>query len=334
MGRAVKLSAIICVAMFIASSCTSEVPEAGPASTSPVHEVARIQLPGVEGRIDHLAWDKQTGMLYVAALGNNSVEVIDTRAKKVVHSIKGLAEPQGVRVAAGRLYVASAKDGTCRIFDASFTPLEKLELGDDADNVRFDAAANRIYVGYGSGALAAIDIASLKKVADIKLPAHPESFQLEEKGRRIFINLPEANASIAVVDRDKGAIVETWKVPGATANFPMALDEADARLFVGCRRPARLEVIDTRSGKPVAELDCVADTDDVWYDPSARRIYISGGGGAVTVLRQLDADHYVPEAQIPTAPGARTSLLAPDGVLYVAVPRRPGQPAQVRAFAR
>lgn len=304
---------------------------------SELRQVATIALPNVEGRIDHMAYDAQSGRLYVAALGNNTVEVIDIRQEKVIHTISGLREPQGVGIAplVHKLFVANAKDGSCRIFDdRSYQQVSSVDLKDDADNVRYDPQANQMYVGYGQGALAVLDAQTGRRLTDIRLPAHPESFQLERTGRRIFVNLPEANGVVAVIDRDKTQVVRTWPIGEAKANFPMALDETAHRLFVGCRKPAKLVVINTETGRPVDVLDCVGDTDDIWFDSAAGRVYVSGGEGFVSVFARAGGGHYKPAGRTPTAPGARTSLFAADtGTLYVAVPHRNGQRAEIRAYA-
>jgi len=111
------------------------------------------------------------------------------------------------------------------------------------------------------------------KAGEIKLDAHPESFQLEKDGARIYVNLPKSR-KIAVVDRAKRAIVATWPVGMALANYPMALDEIDHRLFVITRFPARLIVLHTTTGKIVQRLPAVGDCDDVFYDQSRKRIYV------------------------------------------------------------
>ena len=293
-----------------------------------------VLLPGVEGRIDHLAIDLDNQRLFVAALGNNTVEVIDVRSAKRVHSITGLAEPQGVLYQPDkkRLFVANAKDGTIRIFDAvTFRPVRSVELGDDADNIRMDAATRRIYVGYGSGALAALD-ADGNKVADIKLDAHPESFQLEKAGARIFVNLPSSK-KVAVIDRKKGAIIANWRTDDASANFPMALDEGNGRLFIVCRRPASMLVLDTKSGAVIAKLAAVGDCDDVFYDQSHKRIYASGGEGAIGVYQQQDAGHYSEMGRIQTVKGARTSLFVPElNTLFLAVRRQGNDAAAIRIY--
>ena len=158
-----------------------------------------------------------------------------------------------------------------------------VSLGDDSDNVRYDAAAKTLYVGYGSGALAAINPADGKVSGNVKFAGHPESFQLERTGPRIFVNVPTAG-HIAVVDRNAMKVIATWPVSAAKANYPMALDEANHRLFVGCRTPAKVLVYDTTSGKEIGAFDIVGDTDDMFFDSQRKRLYVAGGEGFIDVL--------------------------------------------------
>src|SRR5258706_4524990 len=159
----------------------------------PPELVRTIPLPKVEGRIDHLAYDAKAGRLFVAALGNNTIEVIDLAQGKVVHRIEGLHEPQGIVSLEGQFAVASGSDGSCRFYDGtSFKLAKTVDCKDDADNVRCDAEAKFLYVGTGSGGLARIDLEKGTKVAEIPLEAHPESFQLESKGKQAFVNVPKA----------------------------------------------------------------------------------------------------------------------------------------------
>jgi DNA-binding beta-propeller fold protein YncE len=303
-------------------------------SNLPLRLERTIPLPGIKGRIDHLAYDADNGRLFVAALGNNTVEVIDLAKGTLAGTIRGLAEPQGViyEPRSKHVWVANGSDGTVRIFDANtFAPLKTISLGDDADNIRRDAATQRIFVGYGSGGIAVFDPAG-NKMGDVKVDAHPESFQLETSGPRIFVNLPRSE-KIAVIDRAKSSVVTSWKTDDAQSNFPMALDETDGRLFVVCRRPAELLVLDTKSGAVVAKLPTVGDSDDVFYDNRHRRIYASGGEGAVAVYRQQDADHYGEAGRIETLKGARTSLFVPElNRLFVAARQQGGSEATIRVY--
>ncbi|MCW3096549.1 MAG: hypothetical protein JWL77_2167 [Chthonomonadaceae bacterium] len=302
----------------------------------PLQLVQTIPLPGVEGRIDHLAVDLKGQRLFIAALGNNTVEVVDLRVGKRAHTIQGLHEPQGVAFApeVNRLFVSNGQGTGCDVFDGStFKSLLSVALGDDSDNVRYDAGSKRILVGYGSGALGWIEAATGKHLTDVAFKGHPEAFQLENPGPRIFVNVP-GEGQIVVVDRERRAVTARWPVTGAQSNFPMALDEADHRLFVGCRNPARILVYDTDSGKTVASVDIAGDTDDIFYDAARKRLYASCGVGFLSMLQQDAADHYVALARIPTAAGARTSLFVPQfGRLYLAVPHRGSQKAELRVFA-
>lgn len=301
---------------------------------TPLRLEKTIELPDVQGRIDHMSVDVKGQRLFVSALGNNTVEVIDIKAGKRAKTITGLAEPQGVLYVPtnDRIYVANAKDGSVRIFDGtSYALLKTIDYGDDADNLRYDAGKQTTVVGYGSGALGEIDTEG-RKAAETKLDAHPESFQLEKSSPRIYVNLPKSR-KIAVIDRDKHAITATWGTGMAFANYPMALDEADHRLFVVTRFPARLLVFDTNNGKQIQRLPTVADCDDVFYDQTRKRIYASGGAGGISVVEQQDPDHYKEAARIDTVKGARTSFFSPElDRLFVAVRRQGSQTAAIRVF--
>ena len=307
------------------------------AATPPLRETQRIELPGVRGRIDHMALDMANQKLFVVALGNNTVEVVDLGAGRVGKRLSGFEEPQGVLLVPElkRLVVTNGESAFAQIFDSeTLDPIRKIQLRDDSDNIRYDPATQRAYVGCGKGrdgALAVVDVKTGAKLSDIGLSGHPESFQLEAKGRRIFVNVPAAQA-VEVVDRSSGKVVASWPLV-ARNNFPMALDEARGRLFVGTRGPAQLLVINTSSGALVATLDSVGDADDIFYDVGTHRVYVSGGEGFVFVFEQLDADHYGLAGKIQTRPGARTSLYVPEWkTLFVAWPESSGKTAEIRSY--
>lgn len=310
------------------------VSPAQSANAEPLKLIATIPLPDVQGRIDHLSIDMKGQRLFVAALGNNSLEIIDLKENKRIHSIAGLAEPQGIAYipSSNHLFVANGKDGSVREFDAaSWKMLNSISYGDDADNLRFDPASGHIWVGYGGGALSEFDQDGAK-LGEIKVDAHPESFQLEKNGSRMFVNLPGAR-KIAVVDRKARSILASWRTGGPLANFPMALDEQNHRLFVVTRLPARLIVLDTVYGKRVAGLSAIGDCDDVFYDAQRHRIYATGGEGGIAVFQQRDPDHYGEIARVKTVGGARTGLFSADlDKLYVAVRKQGSQPAEIRVY--
>jgi DNA-binding beta-propeller fold protein YncE len=294
---------------------------------------AKIPLGAVRGRIDHLAVDLARHRLFVAELGNGSLGVVDLGQGKLLRRIDGLAEPQGVAYvpATDTVYLASGGDGSLRRFKGDdLAPLGVTELGEDADNIRVDARAGRIIVGYGDGALALVDAASGTKAGEIALPGHPEAFQIETGGSRVFVNVPGAR-QIAVTDRDAGRQVATWKLAGQ-GNFPMALDEAHGRLLVVDRNPPELLVFDTGRGELVARLPTCGDADDVFLDTKRERVYVSCGEGFIDIVRQ-NGDAYERLTRVPTAPGARTALFVPGlDRLYLAVRAERNEGASVWVF--
>jgi YVTN family beta-propeller protein len=303
---------------------------AARAQPSPLRLEAKIPLGNVAGRIDHMAFDVARNRLLVAELGNNSLGVVDVDARKVIHRISGLKEPQGAAYLASRdlLYVANGGDGVVRVHRGSdFSTAALIPLGGDADNVRLDAAANRIVVGYGKGALAIIDPAGRAKVADIPLKAHPESFQLDPGSDRIFVNLPEAH-SIAVVSRASGQEVADWRQSHG-GNFAMALDNEAQRVLVVFRSPSKFVALAKDTGAVVAETDTCGDVDDLFLDAKRQRVYVSCGQGFIDVLDARDSG-FARLGRIATAAGARTSLFVPEADrLFLAVRAQAGQPAAI-----
>jgi DNA-binding beta-propeller fold protein YncE len=294
-----------------------------------------IPLPGVEGRIDHFDCDVAGERLFVCALGNNTLEVVDLRKGQRVQSIRGLGAPQGVAYVPelNRLFIANDMGGRCDIYDAkSWQPVGRVDFGDDADNVRYDSAAKQICVGFGNGGIGFISAADGKQARLITLTAHPEAFELEKNGHRIFVNVPGAG-HIAVIDRETGVVTTTWKTDGASANYPMALDEMNHRLFIGCRAPATLVVLNTDSGTVVASVGIAGDPDDIFYDAKRHRLFVICGGGTMEVIDQVDGDSYKKAGTVPTAPGARTGLFVQElNSLFVAIPARAGQIAEIRRY--
>ena len=309
--------------------------KANSQGATPLQLVQTIQMPGVEGRIDHMAIDTKGQRLFVAALGNNSLEVLDLRAGKRIYRIQDFKEPQGVIYLpeSKSLLVTNGGDGSCKVFDgSSFRLIKTVKFSEDADNVRYESRTKHIYVGYGNGALGQIDVSNWKHIGDIRLAGHPESFQLEEKGHRIFVNVPTAN-HVAVIDRSKLGVIATWPLVNARGNFPMALDETNHRLFVGCRQPPKILVYDTDSGKEIIQLEISGDVDDIYHDVSKRCIYASCGQGNLQVYQQGGADHYSVLPGIPTPKGSRTCLFVPEVKrLFLAVPHHAEQPAEIRIY--
>ena len=305
----------------------------GHAADESLELETKIPLGEVRGRIDHFAVDAGRQRLFVAELGNDTVGVIDLKSRKLLRTIAGLSEPQGVGYVASTdtLYVANAGDGSVRLFQgADYTPSGRIELGDDADNIRVDAQSNRVYVGYGKGAIAVIDPVNRAKLADIALKAHPEGFQIDSGAGRLYANVPDAR-HIAVVDIGAARQVGSWTPRDARSNFPMAFDDAAKQAVAVFRRPAKL-VSFASDGSSAALLDTCDDSDDVFVDAKRRRLYVSCGEGLVDVVDRSDAG-FARLGRIPTAAGARTSFFYPEmDRLFVAVRATAREPAAIWVY--
>ncbi len=334
-----KKLAAVCITVLIFGCYALSQDDASAPKRALLLLVQEIPLPNVGGRIDHFTFDAKRKRVIGAALGNNTVEVVDTFAGRDVHSIAGAAAPQGVVYVSelNRLFVANGTDGKLRVYDGdTFKLINTLDIGEDADNVRYDPAEKRVYVAYGGdeeGGIAVIDAASGKRLDDVaKLDAHPESFQIAASRPVIYANIA-TKAKVVVIDRNTHKVTD-WPLRTGKANYPMALDEADHRLFVVTRKPAQLVVLDSDSGAMVASVLCVNDSDDLYYDTARKRIYAPGGEGFISVVQQIDADHYQSLAKVPTTIGARTGLwYEKRDRFYLAVPASSKQGAALWVYA-
>ncbi|WGS23555.1 MULTISPECIES: YncE family protein [unclassified Bradyrhizobium] len=272
----------------------------------------KILLGDVRGRIDHMAVDAKRLRLIVAELGNDTVGIVDLARRSVIQRITGLKEPQGVgyEPSSDTLYVANARDGSVRFFQGeTYEAAGGIDLGSDADNVRIDAAAKRVVIGYGDGGLAVLDAATRNRIENIPLKAHPESFQLDPDGGRIFVNLPDSHA-VAVIGSASGKSLASWPMDKG-GNFAMAIDRDRKRILVAFRSPPELSAFSMADGKQIASVETCGDIDDLFVDRKRNRIYASCGAGFVDVF-EVDGAIYRRLSRIPTAQGARTSFFAPE----------------------
>jgi hypothetical protein len=293
---------------------------------------AKIPLGDVRGRIDHMAADINRHRLFVAELGNNTVGIVDVGQGKVLQVLGGQKEPQGIGYLpdTDTLYVANGGDGSLRLFQGpNYTVNGRIDFGNDADNVRVDQSNQRVVVGYGAGALAVIDGAKTNKTGEIRLPAHPEGFQLEPDAGLAYVNLPNARG-IAVADLSSGKVTAIWPVGGASANFPMALNGDANQVLAVFRNPPKLGVFDKRDGSIVRMVDTCGDADDVFVDAKRHRVYVSCGAGVIDIF---DARSYERVSRLPTVSGARTSLFVPElDRLFLAVRAGGSNPAAIWVF--
>jgi DNA-binding beta-propeller fold protein YncE len=303
----------------------------------PLQLEEQIPVPSVAGRLDHFTVDAKRRRLFVSALGNNTVEVIDVFAGRVIHSITGLAEPQGSLYVPGvdKLYVANAEDGKVRVYDgATYTLRKTIDFGNDPDNVRYDEASKMVFVGFGQddGGIAMIDPKNDERTGNVyKTGGHPESFQVEASGGHIFVNVPDAGNVVESLDRKTGAVTK-WPLQGLRANYAMALNEEDHRLFTVTRKTPMLVVLDTQTGKELTRLRAAGECDDVFFDASRKRVYVIGGEGMISVFQQYP-DHYELVANVPSSVGIRTGyFFTRRDRLYVGVPAKGHEPAQVWTY--
>jgi hypothetical protein len=324
--RAHRIAAGLLAVIFLAMWFTAQAPSQAlaPART--------ISVPDMQGGFNHMAVDAENRRLFAAASTNKTLEVIDLAAYRPLKSLTG-EKPAAVLYAPEfhQLYVTRGQSVV--IYDGSaLTPIVTIDLHSDLDELRYDPRANELYVGCmsdGSTGIAVISIPEGKLVKIIPLPSKPQGFAVELKGNRIFANTP-VQQQVAVIDRRKRTVLQPIILHELQGNTPMALDEGHHRLFLGVRRPAKLVVLDTESGGQIAAMDINSDMDDLFYDAQRNRIYISCGEGFVDVIQQATPDEYKLVARVTTIPGARTSTFSDAlGALFVGVPRRNNEPAQI-----
>jgi hypothetical protein len=293
----------------------------------------KIALGAVEGRIDHMAFDPARKRLFVAELGNNSLGVVDLQGHRLETRLTGLDEPQGVAFLPGvdRLFIANGGNGAVEMRRGEdFSLIKTIGLGSDADNIRADGEA-QVIVGYGEGGLAVLDAKTGERREDVALAAHPESFQLDHKDNRIFVNEPGA-FQIGVIDRQSGTELARWGANGAAANFPLAFDASNERLFVAYRVPALITMFDTKTGELMARLPACGDADDVFYDARRKRVYLICGDGSIAVLA-ASADNLEELSRLETRAGARTGYYAPElDLLFVAAPVKGSGGAEILVY--
>lgn len=347
--RKISVHAVLMVALLLAGGC----------STAPLRLSRTISLPGVggthdtasiEGRFDHFGYDSVTHRLFIAAVANGSLEIVGLDEGRRLKSISGLNHPQGVAVAANtsQVIVACGEEGAIRAYDVrTLEEKGKVEVGEDTDNVRF--VNGYIFVGYGSetaGAIATVDPLSLKKISEMPLKAHPESFQLTPDGQRVYVNIPwakraDVDGSIVAGDLKSGSVKSTWTLAQTARNFPMALDVEHHRLFVVSRKPAKLMCLDTETGNVLGQIACVDDSDDIYRDPVTGRIIVIGGGkiegsdtvGAIDLFSVGNDGKLEHLYTMPTAEHARTGYFASDRrAVYIAVPQRDHHDAELREY--
>jgi hypothetical protein len=323
-----KLTIVLCIIFFIAPSLLD-------AEAPYLRLIGSVNLPGIEGRIDHMDLDSAGGRLFIAAHDANRLVVVDIKRGTIISVITGLKEPQGVLYMPefDRVYVTNGGDGSLMIFESSSLALRKtIHLNDDADNLRYVHGSEFAYAGYGNGAIGIIRISEEKLLNDIPLDGHPESFCIDKSKQLIYVNVPSAG-EIEVISLNNRKVVKKWKLRGVRGNYPLAMNVPGRELFVGCRKPSRILVVNTDTGETLQTLDITDDVDDIFYNQASRLIYASCGSGYIHVFRQESAHRYSMVSTIKSGTGARTSMYVPEkSRLFVAVPGNKTRGAHILIF--
>jgi DNA-binding beta-propeller fold protein YncE len=301
---------------------------AWPARGAELELLQTIALKGKAGNLDHLAIDAKRERLFVANKPNNTLDIVDLKAGKLLEQKPNQTAIQGIAYAPDldRIYVGLGSNGLCNVFDGNtYKVLKTIKFKDDADNVRYNSKTHRVYVAHAEKALGVIDAKTFALKADIKLPGSAEGFEMETKRPRMYLNTPSPS-QLVVIDTDSNEVVTVYPVKMAGGGHPLALDEEKHRVYVGCRKEPMIVVLDTETGKEMAGVPIPAGVDDLFLDAKRKRLYASCGEGVLVVLKQVDTDHVETVEKIPTAPGAKTCLYVPEtGRLYLAVPRQEGK---------
>jgi len=124
-----------------------------------------------------------------------------------------------------------------------------------------------------------------------------------------------------VIDGKTHAISATWTLKSAKDNTPLAYDEADDVVFIGCRAPAKIIALDGRQGRELSILASSAGADDLFFDPTTRRAYLISGEGAIDSVELAAGGVLKPVTVTRTVTGAKTGLLdLRNGLLYIGIP--------------
>ena len=298
------------------------VSSAAGSSSAPATLIGRSTAwkPEYSGDFDHFGVDTKRNKLLLAAEDHGTLEVFDLNTGAHEKTITDtFSTPHAILYLPGqdRLIVTDSGKGGTRILDAAtYKVLGYIGLEPGADSMEYDKGSNLLYIVSGGKDvdmkecfLNEIDPLSGKVYRKLRFDSdHVEAVRAEEHGNHLFVNVADKNR-VDVVDKKTLKVVASWPLTGAETNLSMALDEADHRLFVGTRKPAKLIVLDTTTGKTVATLDSPSTSDGLFYDSAQKRVYIPGGDGYLGIYQQNDADHYTQLARVPSAKGAKSGML-------------------------
>jgi len=269
--------------------------------------------------------------LFLAGEDGGTLEVFDLQSGRHLTTVKGFEAPHAIHFMpeSNRLIVTDSGEGMSKVLDGkTYRVLRAIKLTPGADVIGYDRSRARLWIVTGGKnakvklpytVVHELDAASGKRVGQVRFETDfTESIAVEQQGARLFVNL-SGKSEIAVLDKKTRKLIATWPIKEGQHNAPMALDEANRRLFVVTRKPFRLVVLDTETGASIASLEAPDRTNELVFDQANRRLYMAGDG-YIGVVEQRDADHYAEIARVPSAIGAKTAILVPElKRFYVAV---------------
>ena len=311
---------------------------------SPLELKQTITLPGYTGDFDHFAVDRTRGRILLAAEDHATLEVFDLRTGKHLRTITGFGAPHSILVRRGSpTIVVTDSEKMTHIMDAdTYAEKGSIALTPGADSAGYDAATNVYYivtggkdVGMKSAFLEAVNPDTGKKLGKIEFADnHVEALALDPASSRLFINLAQTNR-IAVIDRNAMKVLAMWPVPPAKQNAMVAFDGPSHRLYVVCRDPGMVVVMNSDTGAVTNSLSAPLRADDVMFDPASHRLYVPGGEGFTGIYDTSNPDHLKLVARVKTAPGAKTGLLLPRmrRLILAASPGDTKNTAKVLTFA-
>lgn len=315
------------------------------AQEAPVKLEKTFKLPAdVKGRFDHFGVDLKHHRLFATPEDHKALLVLDIHDGKLLQTVQGIEKPHAVayREDLDRIYVTDGDAGVVRSIDGkNYKIINSVKLQEDADAMSMDPSTKLLYVVSGGkdvhmtySTLSVVDSTKGEKLTDIKVDGDTlEVMSLESSSPRLFLN-NRAKNQIEVIDRDKRAIIATWPVTMGKTNVAMAYDEANHRLFVGCRS-GHIVVFDTATGKELQALKIGEGIDDLHFDPQSKLLFAAcgAGSGELDLYKEVDADHYESAGKIPSSPGTRNGRFVPElHEYFLAVPQHESSNAEIRVY--
>lgn len=300
---------VLCAAVVLA--CYSITPAIAADQTAATYQLTRTVALGGGERWDYVVFDPSAKRVYVSH--GDHVTVVDDDTGAVVGEIgtfPGGTHGIAISTETGQGYTDDGKAGVAIAFDLhALKPLTRIPTAPDADGIFYEPVTRHVYVINGdSGSLTVIDPATNAALSTITVGAGLEAGVVDRKGT-IFVNGADKH-EIVRIDAKTNAVTAHWPMPDCQRPHGLAIDRETRRLFSTCAN-AVLVVVDADTGANLATLPIGSGSDGAEFDPVRKLIFSSNGDGTVSVVREQDAQTFVPADAIKTVPSARTMAIDP-----------------------